>query len=394
MSLHVNDKLIGLLYKFARRLPILKDKFIKFDSLYAQLGAVCEERDTLRAELRTILSDRGRLELLNSMLESHEGQTLLLANCEQGIAKLVTRMALGGEGTDCCLESGSIPLPVHFYSPVPDVKELQKRNVLSQQTSMPGIDMRDTEQIELLKLLVEQYGHECSWPSDPVDDSFHYYTNNNSFNYGCAAALHCMIRHFKPRRVIEIGSGNSSRVLLSALQKNKQESFSAEYSIVDPYPSELLLKIASTGDFVIHTSCVELLPYSFFDVLGADDVLFIDSSHVSKTGSDVNYLYLEVLPRLNPGVIIHIHDICLPREYPEVYYTSPTFRMFWTEAYILQAFLAFNDQFEVLLAMIWLQINCRDEFISIMNKVNMEEKWYASSFWLRRKVTNAVRTTH
>jgi hypothetical protein len=194
-----------------------------------------------------------------------------------------------------------------------------------------------------------------------------------------------MIRHLKPRRVIEIGSGNSSRVLYAALKKNLQGSHCAEYSIVDPYPGEALQKMASSGNFTLHPSCVELLPYEFFDVLESGDVLFIDSGHVSKIGADVNYLYLEVLPRLKPGVIIHIHDICLPREYPESLYTSPTFRMFWTEAYILQAFLAFNSEFEVLLGMMWLQCNHGEKFLQIMNKLKTEEGWSGSSFWFRRK---------
>ena len=287
---------------------------------------------------------------LNEILSTYEGQTVLLAKCEPAITKLVTRMALSGEGTDSCLEAGSIPMPVHFYSPVPDIRTLQQQNIFSQQTSMPGIDMRDAEQLELVNCLINQYGDECVWPKDPIDNSFIFFTNNNSFSFGCAAILHCMIRHFKPRRIIEIGSGNSSRVIYSALQKNKQEDYSAEYTIVDPYPSEMIRKMESSGNLALYSSCVELIPHSFFDVLESGDVLFIDSSHVTKIGSDVNYLYLEILPRLKPGVIVHIHDICLPREYPEVYYTTPTFRMFWTEAYILQAFFACNNEFEVLRA--------------------------------------------
>ena len=109
---------------------------------------------------------------------------------------------------------------------------------------------------------------------------------------------------------------------------------------------------------------VELINVDFFKQLSKNDILFIDSSHTVRIGSDVNYLILDVLPRLAPGVIVHFHDISLPDEYTKVYATNPRFRMFWTEAYLLQAFLCYNSQFEVLLAMHYLMTQQKEAFRS------------------------------
>ena len=121
-----------------------------------------------------------------------------------------------------------------------------------------------------------------------------------------------------------------------------------------------------------------------FDQLQENDILFIDSGHCVRTGSDVNFLILDVLPRLSPGVVVHFHDIGLPDEYPKVYFTNPDFRVFWTEAYLLQAFLAFNQDFEVLLAVSYLMKNHRAEFCVAFPHIDTDEYRISGSFWLRR----------
>jgi hypothetical protein len=130
---------------------------------------------------------------------------------------------------------------------------------------------------------------------------------------------------------------------------------------------------------------VELTDIKLFDQLRENDVLFIDSSHTVRTGGDVNYLILDVLPRLAPGVIVHFHDISLPYEYSQVYFTNPSFRVFWTEAYLLQAFLSLNSQYEILLAMNYLMSDCLEEFCSAFPHFEPAKNWANSgSFWIRR----------
>lgn len=131
---------------------------------------------------------------------------------------------------------------------------------------------------------------------------------------------------------------------------------------------------------------MELLDVDFFSQLQANDVLFVDSGHTVRMGSDVNYLILEVLPRLAPQVIAHFHDIGLPGEYPKVYATNPRFRMFWTEAYLLQAFLCLNNRFEILLAMQYLMTEQKETFQAAFPSYDPERQSAISgSFWIRRR---------
>jgi hypothetical protein len=126
---------------------------------------------------------------------------------------------------------------------------------------------------------------------------------------------------------------------------------------------------------------VQEVELELFQQLGAGDVLFIDSSHVVKTGGDVNYLYLEVLPRLRPGVVVHVHDIFLPGEYRKDWVTEE-FR-FWTEQYLLQAFLAFNSEFEVLLCNSYLGRYHRPALQNVFPKAPW---WGGGSFWMQRRM--------
>ena len=302
------------------------------------------------------------------------------------LAPIVTHMARTGVGTDRCLRLGSLPLPVHFHSPVPDLEDLERRKVWDRRSDLAGINFRPDAQLTLLLKLGQEFGNECDWPPNPSGDLYKFYTENDSFSFGCAAATHCILRHFKPRHVIEIGSGNSSLVISKALSLNAQNSEKeAKYTIVDPYPQQKIEKGLSALTQLIKDR-VEVLDVTFFDQLGNNDVLFIDSGHVVRIGGDVNYLILDVLPRLASGVIIHFHDIGLPYDYPKVYATNPKFRVFWTEAYLLQAFLCFNSQFEILLAMNYLMSERQEEFRAAFPLYDpLKHRNISGSFWIRRK---------
>ncbi len=302
------------------------------------------------------------------------------------LAPVITYMAKTGVGTDRCLRWGSLPMLVHFYSPVPDLADLEHRKVWDRKSPLVGIDFRPDAQIEFLLDLGQRFGSECNWPSEPQADASQFYTENGTFSYGCAGISHCILRHFKPRHVIEVGSGNSSLVISKALSLNAKDSAEPiEYTAVDPYPRSIVEKGLSGLTNIIKEP-VERMETGFLDRLCKNDVLFIDSGHTVRIGGDVNYLILDVLPRLAPGVIIHFHDIGLPYEYPKVYSTNPKFRVFWTEAYLLQAFLCFNSQFEILLAMSYLMTEHLDKFRAAFPLYDpVQHRASSGSFWIRRK---------
>ncbi|HEX2621981.1 MAG TPA: class I SAM-dependent methyltransferase, partial [Phototrophicaceae bacterium] len=184
---------------------------------------------------------------------------------------------------------------------------------------------------------------------------------------------YCMIRHFKPRTIIEVGAGFSTLIAAQAT------TFTGTQLIaVEPYPRDFIKR----GDHGIQHigQKAEALGVEFFDQLQAGDFLFIDSSHVIKTGGDVNYLVLNVLPRLNSGVIIHIHDIFLPYEYPREWLLDN--HWFWTEQYLIQAFLIHNAHIEVLLANHWLEMEQGDRLKRLFPQAL---KWTGGSLWLRVK---------
>jgi len=304
------------------------------------------------------------------------------------LAPEIKRMAETGEGTDACLEMGCLPMPVHFYSPVPDIEDLKRRGVFQRRSKMAGVDFRPEFQLGFLGDIAREYARECRWPKAKTDDPFQFYTHNGCFSYGCAAALHCMLRRHKPRRVIEVGSGNSSLIISAALCANAEEApgNACEYAIIDPFMRRSYEDLELPGLSRALKQPVETVDPAFFDVLEEGDVLFVDSSHTVRTGGDVNHLILDTLPRLAPGVIAHFHDIHLPFEYCEAYYTNPSFRVFWTEAYLLQAFLAFNSAYEVLLGMSWLMAERMDAFQAAFPLFDPALNWANSgSFWIRRK---------
>jgi len=302
------------------------------------------------------------------------------------LAPYVYHMAQTGEGTDACLESGCLPMLVHFYSPVPDIPDLEKRGIFEQRSALTGIDLQTEKQLQLLRQLGENYGHECDWPLKPTKDSFQFFLENGCFSFGCAAGLHTIIRQYEPHRIVEVGSGNSSIVMSAALKRNAAESssYSCEYTIIDPYPGAVVSGGELYGVTELVKERVELTDITRFDQLRENDILFIDSGHTVKTGSDVNFLILDVLPRLQPGVIIHFHDINLPYPPPKVYYTNPAFRVFWTEEYLLQAFLCGNEHFEILLTMSVLQKEYMDTFCDVFPHFDLATNWATSgSFWIR-----------
>jgi predicted O-methyltransferase YrrM len=185
-----------------------------------------------------------------------------------------------------------------------------------------------------------------------------------------------MVRHFQPRSIVEIGSGFSSLILGEALTKNNEPNLVC----IDPSPQDFL-RHNFPGLASLIEKRVQDVDFDFFSQLNSNDILFIDSSHAVKIGGDVNYLFLEVLPRLKPGVIVHIHDIFLPFEYRRDW-VMEQFR-FWTEQYLLQGFLMFNSEFEVLMANSYLNHYHQEDLKASFPTLS---SWRGGSFWMRRRL--------
>ncbi len=230
--------------------------------------------------------------------------------------------------------------PGHFYSPLPDTHAIASASATD---SLAGIDLRTERQRALLHELAAYY------PSMPFSHTpeahLRYSFANPFFCEGDATLLHLMLRHFQPQRVIEVGSGHSSAVMLDTAEQFGQLT---DFTFIEPYPERLysLIRDSDTENTTILERSVQAVPLETFQNLTANDILFIDSSHVAKYQSDVNYLFFEVLPNLQKDVLIHIHDIFYPFEYPEAWLMRGRA---WNEAYLLRAFLQFNTAFEIVL---------------------------------------------
>jgi predicted O-methyltransferase YrrM len=270
----------------------------------------------------------------------------------------------------------------HFYEPIPDTRTL-KDDLWQKTSELVGIDINEESQINLLSMFSCKFKEEYeNFPRNKTSIKYQYYINNGAFTSVDGEILYCMIRYFKPKKIFEIGAGNSTYLSAQAILKNKEEDndYECELVAIDPYPNNTL-KAGFPGLSKLIPKKVQDIPLSEFKKLSENDILFIDSSHVLKIGSDVQYLYLEVLPRLNKGVIVHAHDIFLPAEYPKEWVLKNY--IFWNEQYLLQAFLAFNNSFEVLWAGSYMHLRHPDKLEEAFSSYKRDKIW-PSSFWIRK----------
>ena len=268
----------------------------------------------------------------------------------------------------------------NYYSPVPDVKTL-KEVLWSSPSKLVGIDMNEEEQLKLLSLFVFLFKTEYeSFPKGKTKTPYEYYVNNAFFGSVDGEILYCIIRHFKPRKIFEIGSGFSTYLTSQAILRNKKEdsAYDCNFVVVDPYPNETIRR-GFSGLSRIVMNKVQDVPLSEFQKLKDNDILFIDSSHVLKIGSDVQFEYLEIVPRLSRGVIIHSHDIFLPSEYHKSWILKE--HIFWNEQYLLQAFLAFNNSYKVLWAGNYMHLRHPKELRLAFSSYTGETP---ASFWIKK----------
>jgi len=191
-----------------------------------------------------------------------------------------------------------------------------------------------------------------------------------------------MMRHFKPQRIIEIGSGHSSAIMLDTNEHFFDNKIHCTF--IEPFPEERLMQILRESDKLSHQIIkekVQSVKLEVFQMLNKNDILFIDSTHVSKIGSDVNHLLFEVLPSLKPGVLVHFHDIFYPFELPKHWVLES--RYFWNENYILRAFLMNNEKYEIIIFNTYLQKIKPDWFKKEMPECT-EKSEGTGSIWLRK----------
>lgn len=235
----------------------------------------------------------------------------------------------------------------HFYSPIVDPESVARRadRLWPKDPEVQGIDFDREGHRRLLKEAFARYLPEFDYPERAADgpDGTGFYVRNSQFSWLDCRALYALVRHWKPRRIVEVGSGYST--LLIADVNRRHFGGAIEFSAIEPFPKEFL-RAGVPGITRLIEAEVQDMPMDVFLALRAGDILFIDSSHIAKAGSDVNHLYFEILPRLAPGVRIHVHDVFLPHEYPKEWVLTEG--RHWNEQYVLRALLMFSKGFRVL----------------------------------------------
>lgn len=263
-------------------------------------------------------------------------------------------------------------LPDHFYSPIPNTARLTEEVWTRRFDEIPGWDLNVTGQLELLGKLASWADEMKDTPSKQVSESGYFWTNSQ-FNSTDAAFYHSMIRMAQPKQVLEIGAGYSTMVSTRAAGFNKD----TRVRCIEPYPMAALKNGMPGLDELIHLP-LQSVPVSEFESLQPNDILFVDSTHVGKIDSDVNYIFFHILPRLRAGVIVHFHDIFLPNDYPRGWVVDH--RLFWNEQYFLLAFLLFNPRVEVMLAAHYLGM---EHAAAIASAFPYLPTFGGCSFWLR-----------
>lgn len=266
--------------------------------------------------------------------------------------------------------------PGHYYSPEVSADDV-RRQVFSLPETVDGVDLRAEAQLDLVVRLAEFHADQPFTRERTPGNR--YFFENTYFSYGDAIVLHCLLRRLRPARLVEVGSGFSSAVVLDTNDRFLDRA--TEVTLIEPHPERLhaLAGDLGTSGARVLASPVQDVDPAVFESLGPGDILFVDSSHVVKAGSDVQLLLLHVLPRLRPGVVVHFHDVFYPFEYPREWIDRG---VSWNEAYALHAFLAFNTEFEILLFNSYLAACHREAAAAALPLWDRDP---GSSLWLRRR---------
>jgi len=276
------------------------------------------------------------------------------------------------------MKIGVLPVIDHYYQPLINPKKHLIKS-LRDDRDLPGIDFNTEAQLDLLSKF--NYNDELiKFPLEKTKKVEFFY-NNEWYETGDAEYLYNVVRHFKPGKIIEIGSGHSTLMVLNALEKNKEENsnYHCNHICIEPYERPWLEK---RGVEVVRKK-VETIDKAFFETLEANDILFIDSSHMIRPQGDVLFEYLEILPILKPGVIIHIHDIFMPKDYLNEWVYE---HFLWNEQYLLEAFLTFNDKFKIIGALNYLSFHYQKELAEKCPLFAQRTHIEPRAFWMIKTV--------
>lgn len=307
------------------------------------------------------------MEFLNDEIENKSSINIQLK-------QEITRLNNNIDSLSCNL--GNIP-PGHFYSPINDIDFLKKREeIIWNYHLIDGINLNLEEQLHLFTA-VNRYHSEMPFKKQKQPD-LRYYFYNGWFGEMDGTILYSMIRTLKPKKIVEVGSGFTSALMMDVNNiffKNK-----IKLTFIEPNPERLysLMVEEDKNNNEIIPRIVQDVDLKKFKELKQNDILFIDSSHVVKTGSDVQHILFKILPILNSGVYIHFHDILYPKEYPKDWIFHN--RRDWNEQYFLIAFLMYNDQFKIVLAPNYLYKHDH----TLFNFVNDHKRYVGGSFWFKK----------
>ena len=252
---------------------------------------------------------------------------------------------------------GFFIIPKSYYFPIFDESEIKEP--LSKKRKLPGVNFNLDYQLEFLENFIYKEELESNYLK-PGNSIFNFELGNGAFEAGDFETLYQFCRTTKPKRVVEIGSGHSTKVLAWALKVNKEkDNLESEHICIEPYENPWLSKLPVK----VLRKKVEDIDISFFRSLKSGDLLFIDSSHVIRPQGDVLYEYLQIIPTLNKGVNVHVHDIFSPRDYLESFIKD--FGFMWNEQYLLEALLSNGSRYKTTLALNLLK---KDYFESLSSR--------------------------
>ncbi|HEX8136029.1 MAG TPA: class I SAM-dependent methyltransferase [Pyrinomonadaceae bacterium] len=273
-----------------------------------------------------------------------------------------------------------------YYLPIPQEEDLGDA-FWEKRSEMVGVDLNEGCALGLLNDVFPAYVGEFreTFPLHQSGDSTAFYLINGSFMAIDAQVYYSFIRHFRPKRIVEIGSGRSTQVAAAACLRNAKELGEAPHlTAIEPFPAPLL-EAGLPGLSELIVDKVQNVDLNLFTSLEAGDILFIDSTHALREGGDVQMEYCEILPRLADGVIVHIHDISLPKAYPRTYFENS--HHYWNEQYLLQAFLAFNSRFEVIWPGNYMMLKHPERVCEVFPEYHTMRETFPqsepSSFWMR-----------
>jgi len=272
------------------------------------------------------------------------------------------------------LQIGVFPIRNHYYEPQFDYRNLNLDS--NNNRNLSGINWNIEEQLRLLEMFT--FSHELSNIPTKKPEPIDFYFNNNTFESGDAEYWYNLIRAIKPKKIFEIGSGNSTLMAIKAVRNNKNENpiYSCKHICIEPFENQWLEKF----EIEVIRKKVEDIDLSFFQELEENDILFIDSSHIIRPYGDVVFEYLYLLPSLKNGVIVHIHDIFSPKHYPTSWIKDEV--RLWNEQYLLEAFLLYNDSWKILGALNYLHHNYYKNFKAVCPYLSPEKE--PGSFYIQK----------